>query len=197
MIARTTRPSAGLLRAPSRAGSHARFDKRLQQLHQREVVNLTPAGRALQYFANEHVASLPGCGFLDGGCWALGEALAQYLVTYGVETHLVAVGRPSHVDHVAARIAGGARAPLYADADGVGSRDDLLVKMRALEHVSDPTLAPFDPQRAHEETLRLFRGLHLVERLNEELHVWFGDRLARHLRHWPTLEALNAPRLRP
>jgi len=178
---------------PTRASTHAHLDERLQRIEDTEVVNLSPAGQALQRFALGHVHWLPGCGFQDGGCWALAAALHQYLIAHGVGAHLVVAGRPFHIDHVVVSVSAGGPSPLYLDSDGVGSLSDLSDKLRVLERLPTVTLSPLDERAARHEGLSDLAELGLVDDLARSLREAFSDRLARHLRHWPARRALTRP----
>ena len=185
-------PSPVLELAPTRAELHAHLDERLQRLAGHSVVNLSPAGQALQAFAGEHAHLLPGCGFQDGGCWALAAALHRYLIGHGVGAHLLVAGRPFHVDHVLVSVSAGGPSPLYLDGDGVGSLADLEAKLRHLELLPSVGLSPLDERLARAAGLSDFAELGVVDALEGALHGHFGPHLARHVRHWPAPQALAA-----
>lgn len=101
-----------------------------QNFHQGTVQNRHPLGRAFRR-TRRLQAVLPDYGFLDGGCLSLALAVQRVL---GEAAEVVFVLAGAFPQHAVVRLVLDDEV-LYLDADGLGSADDLLAKMRLVERV--------------------------------------------------------------
>lgn len=95
-----------------------------------DVVNLHPFGQDLQAFCDtdEAVETLPNVGFMDGGCYALAQALQNYLRRHGVPCRLCTVGRKTNTDHVVVEVMVD-QVAVYLDRDGMATAEEIIRKM--------------------------------------------------------------------
>jgi hypothetical protein len=83
------------------------------------------------------------CGFMDGGCWVLAEAMRRL---WG-GTLYAAYRHSGLMDHVVLRLG----EEQYLDADGLHTHDEMVKKMRDAERVPGRVaLDPFVERRAGE-----------------------------------------------
>lgn len=112
--------------------------KRLQSIRRGSIINHTAFGRALRTFLNSDdvFRLLPEGSWTEGGCLTLALTLKKW----APNSHLVAVtgsrgGAPASQQHFALHWEG-----VYLDGDGIARADELLQKMRDIEHVMSPSL---------------------------------------------------------
>lgn len=103
------------------------------------------------------------CGWLDGGCLPLAQALVVWL---GPQTRLWAVRDSSgRAQHVVARLG-----DTYLDGDGVSSANTLLERWERLERIAAPTLTSFEVGEA--ETAGIFVSPELAASVLTALRAW-------------------------
>lgn len=105
---------------------------RLQRIRDGRVVNSTGFGKAFARLcgSDDMLAFMPDFGFCDGGCLSLALAVQAWL---GPDRAAIRfAGRPGHLDHAVVEIEIHG-SPLYLDADGLGTWNDVAEKMRRLE----------------------------------------------------------------
>ena len=87
------------------------------------------------------------CGWLDGGCRVLSDALVVWLGS--IARPLALVNTVGAVQHVVIQCGA-----YYLDGDGISDAATLLDRWRRLERIEAPALAPFDPAAASAAGIR-------------------------------------------
>lgn len=105
---------------------------RLQRIRDGRVLNSTGFGKAFAQVcaSDDMLAFMPDFGFRDGGCLSLSLAVRTWLGPDRAEIRFA--GRSEHLDHAVVEIEVDG-IPLYLDADGLGTWNDVAEKMRRLE----------------------------------------------------------------
>ena len=116
----------------------------IQKIDGTNVINTLPTGIHIQKFCRKHADFFSGHGFMDGGCFVLASALAQWIgnrVSHQMQTVVNEKGIPQHV---VLQVCGG----FYVDADGVGCKTDLINKMELMENIRGAQIVRFDLETA-------------------------------------------------
>lgn len=115
----------------------------IQRIRGRRVINQTLVGRSLQQVARKlggDFAKAAGYGFQDGGCLIFASALCNWSRGTLELAAIHRVGHSGQAQHVVARFG----TALFLDSDGVATEEDILRKMREVEHLRDPVAGDYD-----------------------------------------------------
>lgn len=104
-----------------------------------------------------------GCGWLDGGCLPLAQALSVWLGS-GAKLWAVRDGF-GRAQHVVVRLG-----DLYLDGDGASSAQALRRRWKRWEGIAEPHLTPFDPVEA--EAAGIFVSPELAAAALAALRAW-------------------------
>lgn len=152
----------------------SRLPRRLCTVRRSGFINHVPFGRALRRFllSREPLALLPECGWLDGGCLVLRDAL----VTWGQGAlhpgaTLRSNGERLFVDHGFTWLELGGRR-VIVDGDGVQDEHGLRRKLELLEHIRPEAVQYADCSAF---VVGILRDPSLSDRLAHLLEKRFGQ----------------------
>jgi hypothetical protein len=94
-----------------------------------------------------------GCGWTDGGCLILADALHRLVQPAGRLVAIVDRTRGQIAQHVLLELPGPDQV-WYLDGDGASSSNDVLQRWRTTEALARPLLAPLHAAHLHEQTPR-------------------------------------------
>lgn len=146
----------------------------MQTISKTKVSNYYNFGKKLQKWCKEHtnlVLDTIGCGYMDGGCRVLAEALQVWSKGYLVPKVMYS----THGDeHVVSTLKTDQGYLILLDADGMGSMENLRKKMHLLEGVEcDYSVKALSDNT----TIKNYRDTHpdLIKNIADTLQESFGD----------------------
>lgn len=101
-----------------------------------EIINHTSLGQSIYSFSENNISLIldyNGCGWLDGGCYALAHAFHYYLSSIGVLSEIKCCGRAGFQDHAVVTFNHSKYGKVFIDGDGLSAEDEIISKMILLE----------------------------------------------------------------
>ena len=146
----------------------------LQTIMNNKVHNHHPFGRELQAFCHQNsvLSLLPGCDFMDGGCYALATALTLFLDKFKC-TYWIA-GRENIADHAVVRVERLNESPIFLDSDGMATEKELITKMQVCESTSTVSLRPVKDDELNSIQWLSYEDIGLPKQLHSLMSDHFG-----------------------